>query len=91
MALSTSLPETNIGIPLADTYARIVLLRCDNGQCLIQVAHYANADARRANAQPVYDRTFFAPADELQPGADPIAIGYAWLKTQPEYADAVDC
>jgi hypothetical protein len=32
----------------------------------------------------------FAPTAELQPGADPLAIGYAWLKTQPEYANAVD-
>jgi hypothetical protein len=39
----------------------------------------------------VFDRTVFAPTAELQPGADPLAIGYAWLKTQPEYADAVDC
>jgi len=91
MAFTTSLTETNIGIPLADTYARITLLRCDKEQCLMQVSHYANAHARQANAQPVFDRTVFAPTAELQPGADPLAIGYAWLKTQPEYADAVDC
>lgn len=91
MALTTSLAETNIGIPLADTYARITLMRCDKEQTLLQVSHYANADARNANASPVYDRTFMAPTAELQPGNDPLAIGYAWLKTQTEYADAVDC
>ncbi len=91
MAFTTSLAETNIGIPLADTYARITLLRCDKEQCLLQVSHYATADARHANASPVFDRTVFAPTTELQPGADPLAIGYAWLKTQPEYADAEDC
>ena len=91
MALTTSLVETNIGIPLADTYARITLMRCDKEQTLIQISHYATADARHANASPVFDRTVFAPTAELQPGADPLAIGYAWLKTQPEYADAVDC
>jgi hypothetical protein len=90
MAFTTSLTETNIGIPLADTYARITLLRCDKEQCLLQVSHYANADARHANAQPVYDRTMFAPTADLQPGTDPLAIGYAWLKTQSEYADALD-
>jgi hypothetical protein len=90
MAFTTSLTETNIGIPLADTYARITLLRCDKKQCLLQVSHYANADARHANAQPVYDRTMFAPTADLQPGTDPLAIGYAWLKTQSEYADALD-
>ena len=91
MALTISLDETNIGIPLADTYARITLLRCDKEQCLMQISHYANADARHANANPVYDRTFMAPTGELQPGSDPLAIGYAWLKTQPEYAEAADC
>ena len=91
MALTTSLAETNIGIPLADTYARITLMRCDKEQTLMQVSHYATADARNANASPVYDRTFFAPTPELQPGNDPLAIGYAWLKGQPEYADAEDC
>jgi len=91
MALSTSLTETFIGIPLADTYARITLMRCDKEQTLLQVSHYANADARNAEAQPVFDRTMFAPTGELQPGADPLAIGYAWLKTQPEYAQAEDC
>ena len=91
MALTTSLIETNIGIPLADTYARITLLRCDKEQCLMQISHYANADARQANASPVFDRTFMAPTSELQPGSNPLAIGYAWLKTQPEYAEAVDC
>ena len=91
MALTTSLAETNIGIPMADTYARITLMRCDKEQTLIQISHYANADARNANASPVYDRTLFAPTSELQPGNDPLAIGYVWLKTQPEYADAEDC
>lgn len=91
MALTTSLVETNIGIPMADTYARITLMRCDKEQTLIQISHYANADARNANASPVYDRTLFAPTSELQPGNDPLAIGYAWLKTQSEYADAEDC
>lgn len=91
MALITSLAETNIGIPLADTYARITLMRCDKEQTLLQVSHYANADARNANASLVYDRTLFAPTSELRPGDNPLAIGYAWLKTQAEYADAEDC
>ena len=91
MALTASLAKTNIGIPLADTYARIVMMRCDKEQTLVHVAHYANADARNADAQPVFDRTMFALTSELQPGTDPLSIGYAWLKTQPEYADAEDC
>jgi hypothetical protein len=91
MALTSSLAQTNIGIPMADTYARITLMRCDKEQTLIQVSHYANADARNENASPVFDRTVFAPTSELQSGANPLAIGYTWLKTQPEYSEAVDC
>lgn len=91
MAFAISLPQTNIGIPLTNTYARITLLRCDKDQCLMQVSHYANSKARQASANPVYDRTVIAPTNELKPGNDPLAIGYAWLKTQPEYAGAVDC
>lgn len=91
MALTISLDETNIGIPLADTYARITLLRCDKEQCLMQVSHYANAEARHSNASPVYDRTFMAPTSELQPGTNPLAIAYDWLSRQPEYAEAKSC
>jgi len=91
MALQSSLTETNIGIPLNDTYARITLMRCDKEQILLQVSHYANADARNNNASPVYDRTFMIPFEELQPASDPLAMGYNWLKTQSEYSDAIDC
>jgi hypothetical protein len=40
---------------------------------------------------PVFDRTLFAPTSELQSASDPLAMGYTWLKTQPEYANAEDC
>jgi hypothetical protein len=87
MALSISLTETDIGIPLADTYACIVMWRGDKNQTLIQVAHYATADASKANAQPVANRSFHAPTADCA-GLDAM---YAWLKTQPDYAGAVDC
>ena len=90
MALIADLAETNIGIPLDNTYARITLLRADKDGLLLQVSHYATAEARAANAQPVLDRTVMAPTTELQPGTTPLAIGYAWLKRQPEYSDATD-
>ena len=90
MALITDLAETNIGIPLDNTYARITLLRADKEGLLLQVSHYATAAARAANAQPVLDRTVMAPTSELQPGTTPLAIGYEWLKQQPDYADAQD-
>jgi hypothetical protein len=87
MALSITLTETDIGIPMADTYARIVMWRGEKEQTLIQVAHYATADARKANAQPVANRTVFAPTSDCEG----MAAMYAWLKTQPDYAGAVNC
>lgn len=91
MALQSSLTETNIGIPLNDTYARITLMNGNKDRFIVQVSHYATADARNKNASPVYDRTFMIPFEELQSAADPLAMGYNWLKTQPEYSDAIDC
>ena len=87
MALSISLDQTDIGIPMADTYARIFMWRGDKDQTLIQVAHYASADARQANAQPVANRTVFAPTTDCEG----MAAMYAWLKSQPDYAGATDC
>jgi hypothetical protein len=31
-----------------------------------------------------------APTADLTPGITPLAIGYDWLKRQPDYADAQD-
>lgn len=90
MALITDLAETTIGIPLLDTYAKIMLLRADQQGLLLQVSHYVSEAASSAGAASVCDRTFAAPVTELQPGADPLAIGYAWLKAQPEYVAAQD-
>jgi hypothetical protein len=87
MALSITLTQTDIGIPMADTYARIIMWRGDKDQTLIQVAHYANADARHVNAQPVANRSLYAPTADCA-GLDGM---YDWLKTQPDYASAVDC
>jgi len=91
MALQLSLTETNIGIPLNDTYARITLMKGDNQNFIIQVSHYVNADARNNNASPIHDKTFIVPFSEFESGQNPLSIGYNWLKTQPEYSTAIDC
>lgn len=91
MALQSSLTQTNIGIPLNDTYACITLMHCNKDQTLLHVSHYATIDARNNNASPVYSRTFTILFEEFQPASDPLAMGYNWLKTQPEYSDAINC
>lgn len=90
MALITDLAETPFGIPIPNAYARISLLRADKHGLLLQVSHYANEQAARSGAQSVLERTLNAPTAELQPGVNPIAIGYAWLKQQPGYAESHD-
>jgi hypothetical protein len=90
MALITDLAETPYGIAITGAYARISLLRADKQGLLLQVSHYASEAAAKAGAQPILDRTEFAPTDQLQPGVSPLAIGYAWLKQRPAYADSKD-
>ena len=90
MALIVDLTETPYGIAIPGAYARISLLRADKQGLLLQVSHYASEAAAKAGAQPILDRTEFAPTDQLQPGVSPLAIGYAWLKQQPAYADSKD-
>ena len=46
--------------------------------------------AAQAGASPILDRTEFAPTEELAPGPNPLAIGYAWLKQQPAYVESKD-
>lgn len=90
MALIVDLTETPYGIAISGAYARISLLRADKQGLLLQVSHYATEAAAKAGAQPILDRTEFALTAELQPGVNPLAIGYAWLKQQPAYADSKD-
>lgn len=91
MALLTDLETTNIGVPLKGTYARILTVLGDKNSFMITVAHYLDASTRAADAQPVLERAFAASVSQLLPASDPLAMAYAWLKTQPEYADSVDC
>lgn len=90
MALIVDLTETPYGIAITGAYARISLLRADKQGLLLQVSHYASEAAAKAGAQPILDRTEFAPTEELTPGPNPLAIGYAWLKQQPAYVESKD-
>ena len=90
MALIVDLAETPYGIAITGAYARISLLRADKHGLLLQVSHYATEAAAQSGASPILDRTEFAPTEELAPGPNPLAVGYAWLKQQPAYTDSKD-
>jgi len=88
MALLVDCAETIIGIPMADTYARIVGFQGDKTYVMLTVEHYANEQARNSNAQALAMRTYTAPVAEFTGGLPSM---YAWLKQQPEYQGAEDC
>lgn len=91
MALIVDLPQTEIGVPMAATYARVLITRVDKDGMQLQVLHYASAEARVAGAQPVLMQSLHAPTSELDPATHPIHIAYEWLKKQPSYQAAESC
>ena len=88
MALIVDLPQTEIGVPMAATYARVLITRVDKDGMQLQVLHYASAEARMAGAQPVLNQSFHAPTSELDPETHPLHIAYEWLKKQPGYVNS---
>jgi hypothetical protein len=87
MALKISIPTSSVGIPFTEAYARITNIFANKDQCQYQVAVYATADARQANAQDVAQHAFYCgtPQGNLMDGL------YADLKMQPGFENAVDC
>jgi len=87
MALKLSIPTSSVGIPFTDAYARITNIFGNKDQVQYQVAVYATADARQANAQDVAQHAFYCPTPQgnLMDGL------YADLKLQPGFEGAVDC
>lgn len=91
MALIIDLDYTPYGIPFEGVYTKINMLRADKAGILLHVSCYASEQASKEGAQPVFDHTEFAPIEELRPGVNPLAIGYEWLKRQPNYSAGIDC
>jgi hypothetical protein len=87
MALKLSNPTSNVGIPFTEAYARITNIFGNKDQVQYQVAVYATADARQANAQDVAQHAFYCPTPQgnLMDGL------YADLKLQPGFEGAEDC
>jgi hypothetical protein len=87
MALKLSIPTSSVGIPFTEAYARITNIFGNKDQVQYQVAVYATADARQANAQEVAQHAFYCPTPQgnLMDGL------YADLKTQAGFEGAEDC
>jgi hypothetical protein len=87
MALKLSIPTSNVGIPFTDAYARITNIFANKDQTQYQVAVYASAEARQANAQDVAQHAYCCAT----PQGNLMADLYADLKTQVGFENAEDC
>lgn len=88
MALIVECAQTVIGIPMADTYARISHFQGDKNYTTIFVEHHVNSNARHSNAQPIAMLSFTVPTCDCETSLSGM---YNWLKQQPEYSNSEDC
>lgn len=88
MALKISIPNSNVGVPFAEAYARVTNVYGNKNTCQYQVGVSANKDARENNAQDVAQHAFYAPMPQDMPL---LMALYAHLKTQPGFESAEDC
>lgn len=76
------------GVNYPEAYSRILQTRCDKNDAYVYVLTYASFEERMAGAEPIWteDR-----GTVLQTVAhDVFPASYAFLKTLPEFANAVD-
>ena len=98
MALTLNLPETNVGLPAPEAYARIVAFQYDVLTNKVQVAVnvYANQAARLAGKAPIAGGVFDGVVGVDFPTLDTAleqgvrSALYSWLKTQPVFITATD-
>lgn len=92
MALVFALTETNVGVAAPQAYAKIVAFRSNylQGNSEVAVDIFFDAAARTAGKSPVDGGVYVVPADAGIPADPTRADLYAWLKTLPKFAGAVD-
>ena len=95
MALQLSLNDANIGtVSFPSAYVRIIYGRTFATQVIITANFYVDEQARRDEKDHFAQTHYEAPIDDVKPlvsdGDHPHAPFYRYLKTLPEFADAVD-
>lgn len=83
--------NTDIGLTLSNSYIRIDEQSGTKENINIRTRVYLSQEAREQGYRWVVERIYnFIPSvDDLAPNF--IKQGYEYLKTLPEYADAIDC
>lgn len=91
MALQISLlaADTLVGFDYPASYVKVEFVRAWKADSLIWVNYYANGTARADLKQPVKQKEYTVATSVLV-GANIIASAYVYLKTLPEFADAID-
>ena len=91
MALQIALlaKDTLVGENFPESYVKVEFVRAFKADSLIWVNWYANGTARADMKHPVKQTEYTAETAHLV-GANIIAASYEYLKTLPEFANAID-
>lgn len=86
MALGLSIEQSNVGIPFANAYAKIVSFQGNKDRLLYTVLIYATESARQANAKEVayVVHECSTPQENIMQGL------YSHLKQQVGFQNSVD-
>jgi hypothetical protein len=90
MALQVDLAMTHFGIPVPAAYARIVTISGDDTMITVQVGFYASETARIEGRTPVDFRTYQLVSPDYNQDKGVKQVLYAFLKTQADFATAID-
>lgn len=88
MALTLNLVNSDVGYEFKDAYARILFARTFKDQTFVFVNFHADEAARWANKNPVKQKEYIAQTSSLV--GDFFPAMYTWLKTQEDFAGAID-
>lgn len=82
--------ETSIGIVLEQAYIKIGYTGGDSLEQCATVSIYVDAETRASGKEPVQLRNYNFPCSVTDDAPNFIKQGYEYLKTLPEFADAID-
>jgi hypothetical protein len=89
MALQIDVNPPEFGYIPAKAYAKIDYIFEIGESTQIRVIYYENAEARANNEEPAYRKIFAVATQDLVGELYPAC--YAFIKTRPEFINAVDC
>lgn len=79
---------TLAGVNYPEAYSRILVTRCDKQEAFVYVCTYSSFDDRMAGANPIWTEEHSTQLATV--AHDVFPASYAFLKTLPEFANAVD-